>query len=76
MPHMGWTNVLSDQNIAQFNLTGGPKLRMYMPTKLDKCGIKLCAKCDGCSSYMSPFQLCIGKLDATEIQQEHGIGNK
>ena len=25
-PQMGWTTVLSDKNIAHFNLTGGPKL--------------------------------------------------
>ena len=25
-PQMGWTTVLSDKNIAHFNLTGGPEL--------------------------------------------------
>ena len=53
---------------------GRTELRMYMPLKPDKFGIKFWARCDGKTSYMSKFELYSGKRDRTEVQKKHGLG--
>lgn len=53
---------------------GRTELRMYMPQKPEKFGIKFWARCDGSTSYMSDFQLYSGKRDRTPLQQIHGLG--
>ena len=59
---------------AMKGFRGRTELRMYMPNKPDKFGIKFWARCDGKSSYMSAFSLYSGKRDATDIQRQHGLG--
>ena len=59
---------------AMKGFRGRTELRMYMPNKPDKFGIKFWARCDGKSSYMSDFALYSGKRDTTDIQREHGLG--
>lgn len=53
---------------------GRTELRMYMPKKTEKFGIKFWARCDGSTAYMSDFQLYSGKRDHTPVQQLHGLG--
>lgn len=53
---------------------GRTELRMYMPNKPEKFGIKFWARCDGRTAYMSDFQLYSGKRDNTPIQKVHGLG--
>lgn len=53
---------------------GRTELRMYMPNKPEKFGIKFWARCDGRTAYMSDFQLYSGKRDQTPLQQLHGLG--
>lgn len=53
---------------------GRTELRMYMPKKPEKFGIKFWARCDGRTAYMSDFQLYSGKRDQTPLQQLHGLG--
>ena len=53
---------------------GRTELRMYMPGKPEKFGIKFWARCDGSTAYMSDFELYSGKRDRTPVQQLHGLG--
>lgn len=53
---------------------GRTELRMYMPNKPEKFGIKFWARCDGRTAYMSDFQLYSGKRDQTPLQKRHGLG--
>ena len=50
------------------------ELRMYMPGKPEKFGIKFWARCDGSTAYTSDFELYSGKRDRTPVQQLHGLG--
>ena len=53
---------------------GRTELRMYMPNKPEKFGIKFWARCDGRTAYMSDFQLYSGKRDRTPFQIQYGLG--
>lgn len=59
---------------AMKGFKGRTELRMYMPAKPEKFGIKFWARCDGNTAYMSDFQLYSGKRDQTPFQRVHGLG--
>ena len=59
---------------AMKGFKGRTELQMYMPNKPTKFGIKIWARCDGKTAFLSDFQLYIGKRDSNDLQKEHGLG--